>query len=301
MRKLPSFQALRAFEAAARLQSFALAAEELHLTPSAVSHQVRGLERHFGRPLFTRRNRGVDLSNEGSRLLRVLSKAFDMVEDACLELMPDLGERSLSVHCTPSFASKWLGPRLPMFMRAHPATAIHMSSSAEPVDLLKDDRLDIAIAYGSAREQAGVINEPLGAERIAPLASPALLADGPFRREDMARMTLIESKLSPVRWPDWFSLNDMTMPPRPQLSFDRAALVISAAVDGLGVALESVRFAERELVSGELVILGDGLFKPIFRETHFVCYRVADRNSSKIAEFRDWIYRESQTAPATDD
>ena len=70
-------------------------------------------------------------------------------------------------------------------------------------------------------------------------------------------MTLIESKLSPVRWPDWFSCNDMTMPPRPQPSFDRAALVIAAAVDGLGVALESVRFAERELVSGELVILGE--------------------------------------------
>jgi LysR family glycine cleavage system transcriptional activator len=84
------------------------------------------------------------------------------------------------------------------------------------------------------------------------------------------------------------------MPDRPQPSFDRAALVLAAAVDGLGVALESVRFAERELASGELVIVGEGLYRPIERETHFFCYRAADRSSRKIQQFHDWLVRESR-------
>jgi len=294
MRKLPSFQSLRAFEAAARLQSFALAAAELHQTPSAVSHQVRGLESYFERQLFVRRNRSVELSAEGARLLATLSNAFDMIEAACRELVPASLEETLSVHCTPSFASKWLGPRLAQFMQEYPAVTIRMSSSADPVDLLKEKELDVAIAYGSVRPQAGVVIEPLGAERIAPLASPKLIDGKLFQRADIARLALIESKLNPLRWSDWFAQNGLDMPRRPQSSFDRAALAISAAVDGLGVALESVRFAERELASGALVIVGDRLFSPIERETHFFCYRLADRTAPKIRQFHDWVLRESQ-------
>ncbi|WP_345814141.1 LysR substrate-binding domain-containing protein [Paraburkholderia sp. PREW-6R] len=293
MRKLPSLQALRAFEAAARLQSFLLAAAELHLTPSAISHQVRALEAHFGQQLFTRGNRRVELTDSGGRLLTMLSAAFDMIEEACRELAPKITTESLSVHCTPSFASKWLGPRLPAFMREYPGLTIRMSSSAEPVDLLKAAELDVAIAYGSVRRQAGVVIEALGAERIAPLASPKLIGKR-FTRADIAKLTLIESKLNPLRWREWFTQNGLKMPESPQPSFDRAALVLAAAVDGLGVALESVRFAERELASGELVIVGDGLYTPIERETHFFCYRAADRSSQKIRHFHDWLLRESR-------
>ena len=133
-------------------------------------------------------------------------------------------------------------------MREFPGLTIRMSSSAEPVDMLKEEELDVAIAYGSVRRQAGVVVEALGAERTAPLASPTLVGKR-FKREDIAKLTLIESKLNPVRWRDWFKENDLKMPDRPQPSFDRAALVLAAAVDGLGVALESVRFAERELAT----------------------------------------------------
>jgi LysR family glycine cleavage system transcriptional activator len=143
------------------------------------------------------------------------------------------------------------------------------------------------------RRQAGVVVEALGAERIAPLASPRLVGNR-FQREDIAKLTLIESKLNPVRWRDWFKENNLKMPDRPQPSFDRAALVLAAVVDGLGVALESVRFAERELANGELVIVGEGLYKRIERETHFFCYRAADRSSRKIQQFHDWLVRESR-------
>jgi LysR family glycine cleavage system transcriptional activator len=294
MRKLPSLQSLRAFEAAARLQSFLLASEELHLTPSAISHQVRGLEAYLGQNLFTRSNRRVELTDSGARLLGTLSTVFDMVEEACLDLSPNAVVESLSVHCTPSFASKWLGPRLAGFMREFPDLTTRMSSSAEPVNMLQEEELDVAIAYGSVRRQAGVVVEALGAERTAPLASPTLVGKR-FKREDIAKLTLIESKLNPVRWRDCFKENDLKMPERPQPSFDRAALVLAAAVDGLGVALESVRFAERELANGELVIVGEGMYKQIERETHFFCYRAADRSSRKIQQFHDWLLRESRS------
>lgn len=293
MRKLPSLQSLRAFEAAARLQSFLLASEEMHLTPSAISHQVRGLEAYLQQQLFTRSNRRVELTDAGARLAATLSTAFDMVEEVCRDLVPKAVTESLSVHCTPSFASKWLGPRLPAFMREYPGLTIRMSSSAEAVDMLKHAELDVAIAYGSVRRQAGVVIEALGAERTAPLASPRLLDKG-FQREDIATLTLIESNLNPVRWRDWFKQNNLKMPDKPQPSFDRAALVLAAAVDGLGVALESVRFAERELANGELVIVGEGMYKQIERETHFFCYRAADRSARKIQQFHDWLLRESQ-------
>jgi DNA-binding transcriptional LysR family regulator len=96
-----------------------------------------------------------------------------------------------------------------------------------------------------------------------------------------------------VRWLDWFKENSLKMPDRPQASFDRAALVLAAAVDGLGIALESMQFAERELANGELVIVGEGLYKPIERETHYFCYRAADRSPRKIQQFHDWLVRES--------
>lgn len=293
MRKLPSLQSLRAFEAAARLQSFLLASEELHLTPSAISHQVRGLENYLGQSLFTRRNRRVEITESGARLLKTLSTAFDMVEETCRDISPKVVVESLSVHCTPSFASKWLGPRLAGFMREHPGLTIRMSSSAEPVNMLRQEELDVAIAYGSVRRQAGIVVEALGAERTAPLASPALVGKR-FKREDIGKLRLIELKLNPVRWRDWFQENGLKMPDKPQPSFDRAALVLAAAVDGLGVALESVRFAERELANGELVIVGEKMYKRIERETHFFCYRAADRSSRKIQQFQDWLLRESR-------
>lgn len=293
MRKLPSLQSLRAFEVAARLQSFLLASEELHLTPSAISHQVRGLEAYLGRPLFIRSNRRVELTDSGTRLLGTLSAMFDMVEEACRDLSPREVIESLSVHCTPSFASNWLAPRLASFMREFPDLNIRMSSSAEPVNMLQEEQLDVAIAYGSVRRRAGVVVEALGAERTAPMASPKLLGKR-FKRDDIAKLTLIESKLNPVQWRDWFKENNLKMPDRPQPSFDRAALVLAAAVDGLGIALESVRFAERELAKGDLVIVGEGLYQSIERETHFFCYRTVDRSSQKIQQFHDWLLRESR-------
>lgn len=290
MRKLPSFFSLRAFEAAARLGSFTLAAEELHLTTSAISHQVRALEKWCGKDLFIRQTRRVTLTMEGRLLQHKLTPAFDAIEDACAAFRQADERAVLAVHCAPSFASKWLSPRLGQFMLAHPTITLQMSSSAEPVDLQRDGGADIDITYGAPSHRDGVIVEALGEEATLPLCSPDWLRRHPVREPaDLLGMALIESKLNPVRWKDWFDLHGLRLPARAQSSFDRGSLAVAAAVDGLGVALESARFAEAELARGELVVVGDENFRTMRREMHFLCYRRGDAGGAGVKAFREWI------------
>ena len=292
MRQLPSFFGLRAFEAAARHESFAAAGVELHLTPSAISHQVRALEAWFGRALFVRTTRQVALTDEGRRLLGELTPAFDVIEEACAALRPPGPRRALAVHCAPSFAAKWLSPRLADFMQAHPSITIRMSSSAEPVDLRQHASVDVDIAYGAPRRQAGVVVEPLGQELTLPLCSPALLArhvlaaSGP---NALIELPLIESKLNPVQWADWCRLNRVKLPNRARASFDRGSLAVAAAVDGLGVALETTRFAEAELQSGHLVVVDGPGFQRVEREMHCMCYRRVDQHDPQLVAFARWL------------
>src|ERR1700710_198022 len=178
MRRIPNFVLLRAFEAAARLESFTLAAEELHLSQSAISHQVKELEEYFGRPLFYRRNRRVETTAEGGRLFDSLGRVFDVIEAACSEVALSPQAQVLALHCAPSLAVKWLGPRLSAFMQAHPDITIRLSSGAEPVDLTRLHEVDVAISYGMAIERPGLLVQPLGIERIVPMCSPSMLQSG---------------------------------------------------------------------------------------------------------------------------
>ena len=289
MRRLPNFVLLRAFEATARLESFTRAARELHLTQSAISHQVRELEDYFGRRLLVRRNRTVETTPEGLRLQLNLGRVFDVIEAACNEVSLAPTAQVLALHSAPSFAAKWLGPRLPAFMRENPDITIRLSSGATPIDLTRDREIDVAISYGHAIQRAGVATLPMGAERIAPMCSPALLRAGGDPREWIRSATLIDSQLSSITWPDWFAQNGLGAPARARPSFDRAALVLSAAVDGMGVALETTRLAERELSRGDLVIVGEREFVALSRETHFLSYRDDERDADKVKRFRLWL------------
>ncbi len=291
MRRFPSFLALRAFEAAARLGGFTLASQELHLTPSAISHQVRSLERYFGRALFVRGSRRVSLTEEGARLQIGLSSAFDTIEAICDELSPAPSHHLLAIHCTPSLASNWLGPRLPAFMRRHPSISIRLSSGADRVELIRRADLDVLIAYGAAPETHGLVTVALGIEEVTAFCTPEMAAG--FNPDDPAawsRLVLIDSLVSPVRWSDWFQINKLPNPPgRLRPSFDRGALAISAAVQGMGVALETHRFVREELMRGKLVRLGGARLRPVRRAMHFVCYRAAQTNMGKMTAFRDWL------------
>jgi len=296
MSNRPSLTALRAFEAAARHGSFSVAAEELHQTPSAISHQIKSLENYFGFPLFIRHSRYLEVNHQGRRLFDKIKPAFDSIDQVCAELKPFPETDKLSVHCSPSFASKWLGPRLPEFIAKYPQFTIQLSSSADPVDLQRHPELDIAIAYGSAVRGPGIAVQSLGLEESCALGAPGLLKSmTEMSYADLNKIPLIESQLNPLSWHDFFQHHGKPMPElmhRP--SFDRAALVLAAAVDGLGLALESVRFAQQELSSGALVKVSIKECPSIFQEIHFLCYRHAQRNSAKIVAFHDWLIEESQ-------
>ena len=293
MRRLPSFHALRAFEAAARLGSFVRASEELHLTASAISHQVRTLEAHFGRPLFVEGARVKTLTDDGARLAVGLAHAFDAIESACGEVTPRASASTLAVHCAPSFAAKWLGPRLPRFMERHPSITIRLSSGAGSYDLLRNEATDAAIVYGHATAAPGVSIEPLGEEDVVALCAPSVAARlASLGRRAVLALPLIESSINPVRWSDWFAANGLGPHPQATTAFDRGALAISAAVQGMGVALESTRFGEAELASGQLVRLGDGRFRGIRQVMHHLVTRGGQKEPHRVRAFRSWLLEE---------
>ncbi len=301
MRSLPSFHALRAFEAAARLGSFVRASEELHLTASAISHQVRTLETYFGRPLFAPGLKAKHLTDDGARLAAGLAHAFDAIETACAEVTPRPTASTLTVHCAPSFAAKWLGPRLPHFMSRHPSIVIRMSSGAGTYDLLRNETTDVAIVYGDPPHGPGISVDALGEEDITALAAPILAAGlEPFTRRALMALPLIESSVSPIRWSDWFAVNGLGRHPQtPSTGFDRGALVVSAAVQGMGVALETERFAEAELASCQLVSLGAGRFRPIRRVLHHLVSRTGPLVPHRVRVFRSWLLEEVGMTAAT--
>jgi DNA-binding transcriptional LysR family regulator len=289
MRKMPNYVLLRAFEAAARLESFTLAAKELHLTQSAISHQIRELEDYFGKSLFLRKNRKVEPTAEGRRLLDSLSRVFDVIEAACNEVTLAPSSQVLALHCSPSFAAKWLSPRLPEFIKDNPDITIRLTSGAEPIDLLRNQEIDIAISYQFSHEGPGITSLSLGEEKIVPLCAPELIDAGIPVEELMSKLTLIESSLNHHTWEKWFEIHHLKNPSTRKMSFDRAALSVSAAVDGIGAVLESVRFAERELSRGELVELGQGIFLPTIDRTHFLSFKSNTKNSPKIKLFKEWL------------
>jgi len=297
MRKMPNYVLLRAFEAAARLESFTLAAKELHLTQSAISHQIKELEDYFGKPLFFRKNRKVEPTSEGRRLLESLSRIFDVIEAACNEVTLAPNSQVLALHCSPSFAAKWLSPRLPEFIKANPDITIRLTSGAEPIDLLRNQEIDVAISYQFTPTGPGITSVSLGEEKIIPMCSPDLIDPTVSVEELMSKLTLIESSLNLHTWEQWFEINHLKNPSTRKMSFDRAALSISAAVDGIGAVLESVRFAERELSRGELVELGQKIFLPTTDRTHFLSYRSNTQNSQKIKLFNEWIFSKVGVTP----
>ena len=294
---MPNYVLLRAFEAAARLESFTLAAKELHLTQSAISHQIKELEDYFGKPLFFRKNRKVEPTSEGRRLLESLSRIFDVIEAACNEVTLAPNSQVLALHCSPSFAAKWLSPRLPEFIKANPDITIRMTSGAEPIDLLRNQEIDIAISYQFTPTGPGITSVSLGEEKIIPMCSPDLIDPKVPVKELMSKLTLIESSLNLHTWERWFEINHLKNPSSRKMSFDRAALSISAAVDGIGAVLESVRFAERELLRGELVEIGQQIFLPTTDRTHFLSYRSNTKNSQKIKLFNEWIFSKAGVTP----
>lgn len=299
MKILPNLAWLKAFEAAARLESFSLAADELYLTASAISHQIKNLEQHLEASLFVRSNRSVKLSAEGLVFYKRLIPVLEELEQACLAVSRSKDRVNILVlHCTPSLAVKWLGPRLAEFMGTYPQLMIRMTSSAEAPDLLSEMQIDCAVLYGkSPAHNKHIITEVFSAEPVLPLCSAEVYKQLVDVKRWYETLPLIESTLSPVSWEDWFGSQGLSAPAGPKLSFDRGAMAVSAAVDGLGVALETIRFAEKEILSGALKVLPavDGAF--LNRQLHFLSYRNNPEVIRRIAPFKKWLLSQAQVIP----
>jgi DNA-binding transcriptional LysR family regulator len=174
-------------------------------------------------------------------------------------------------------------------MHLHPGITLRLSSGAEPVDLLRQDELDLVISYGSALRRPGLVVETFGPEDIIALCTPELAARHVPSSPGVGAL-LIDSSVNPVGWNEWFALNDF---PKPAIArrpgFDRGALAVSAAAQGLGIALESRCFALDELASGKLVAWGEGRYKNITREMHFLSYREQQSSAPAVVAFRLWL------------
>ena len=291
MPSLPPVANLLAFEAVARRRSFAFAAAELHLTASAVSHQVARLEADLGVRLFERSAHGVRLSDAGERYLERVSGALSAISAATEDLREGVSN-SLYVHSAPSIASLWLMPRLRRFAQAYPDIALNLSAAHTPSDFALG-QADVDIRYG-VPQWGDLVVEPLFEERIVPLASPAFMREHRLKRIDqLFEVPLIQSNVSVVQWSDWLrAFSERRAPERFALRFDRAQMSLDAATQGLGVALESAVNAGPHLSTGKLKPVF-GMDKAVRIKAHFVVYPAKHARRPAVEAFLAWIHEEA--------
>jgi LysR family glycine cleavage system transcriptional activator len=280
--------AIRAFEAAARTGSFRDAANELHLTPSAISHAIRKLEGMMSTTLFERSARSVRLTPAGENLMRHAGAAFDNLRRG-IEEVAGRGPQLLRVHCAPSFAAQWLAPRLGRFIKAEPRLEVRLAASAEYARFGNDD-FDLDIVYGQPRAE-GVEIVSLGEETITPLCSPEI-ARKIRKPKDLFSQVLIRSEVKQVQWHQWFVANGLDSPAIHGMRLDRSFLAIAMASSGLGVTLESTRLAEREIATGRLIAPLAGRSVDIRYVGHHLVFPRSSRERRAVRAFTDWIKSE---------
>ncbi len=291
MAAVPPLANLLAFEAVARRRSFALAAAELHLTASAISHQVARLEAHLGVRLFERSAHGVRLSTAGDHYLGRVGGALSALTAATEDLRQGVNN-SLYVHSAPSLASLWLMPRLRAFAQAHPDISLNLSAAHTHSDFALG-QADIDIRYG-VPQWPDLVVEPLFEERIVPLASPAFIQEHRLKRpEHLLDVPLIQSTVSIVQWQDWFAeFSDQRAPERFAVRFDRAQMSLDAATQGLGVALESATNAGRHIAERKLKPIF-GLDKAIKVKAHFAVYPARHAKRPPVEAFLTWLHQQA--------
>ncbi len=290
----PPLNALQVFVTAARAKNMTRAAERLHLTVSALSHQVRALEQRLGYSLFTRGPRGLALTPEGNLLLDRVAPHLDAI-DSALKPMRTRRDNVLSLSAMPSFASGWLMPRLPHFVARHPDLELNLDSSIEVVDFA-DCRFDAALRYGPGQWD-GVVSELLFEEWLTPVASPGLLAG-------RARPTLAELAEWPLLcpedpWPLWFEKFGGAVPKRFVASFSDSETRQRAAVEGIGIALGRMTVVRPLIESGMLIALFPERMRA--RYAHYLVYPQRSRAHAAFSAFREWVLEEAAVFRATTD
>ncbi|MDA9423512.1 MULTISPECIES: transcriptional regulator GcvA [Bradyrhizobium] len=293
--RLPSLNGLRAFEAAARHLSFTLAASELNVTQTAISHQIRRLEEELGIRLFIRQNRALALTPEARDYLPGVRAAFNDLRLATDRLLRKEDDKVLTVSTLASLAAKWLLPRLTDFQEQHPGIDVRITTSTGLVDFQRDN-VDAAIRYGRG-QWPGVRADWLMADELFPVCSPSLLrGDKPLRRpEDLRNHPLLHtSNANSDDWRLWLTAAGLPadIARQPGITFDMIFMTIQAAIDGIGVAMGRTSYVQDDIAKGRLVVP----FK-IALPADAGFYLVAPegrREAPKLAAFRQWIVAATQ-------
>ncbi len=290
-RRLPPLNALRAYEAAARHLSFTRAAEELFVTQAAISHQVKALEGHLGIKLFRRLNRALLLTEEGQAYLPAVAQALDLLDEATRRLLRAEDRGTLTVSTLPSFAARWLVPRLGRFFEAHPDIDVRVAPSVALVDFDRDN-VDVAIRYGKGK-YPGLRVDRLLEEDLYPVCSERLLQTERALREpaDLAHHTLLHD--DPSEWRQWLraaAVEDVVDASRGPV-FTDSSMLIQAAIAGHGVALARHVLVYDDVAAGRLVRPFD-LSIPA-DSAYFLVSPRTTAERPKIAAFRHWLLREA--------
>lgn len=297
-RRLPPLNALRAFEAAGRHLSFTRAADELTVTQAAISHQVKALEEYLDTALFLRMPRQLELSKAGKILLPVVSTAFDRIGNSVAQLGKTIKSSALTVRLAPSFAAKWLSPRLDDFRQQYPQVDLSLMLANDPADFRRQ-AIDLAVTYGKGNWR-GVLAERLLAIDFFPVCSPDYLQSvEPLNHvEDLKRCTLLHDT-DHRSWADWLTLaGASTINASRGTIVDDTNVLIQAAIDGLGVALGSSLFVVDHLTAGRLIQPFDTVM-----QSDYAYYVVCPRQHLKkagVAEFRNWLLQQAMEQQATD-
>lgn len=288
--RLPSLNGLRAFESAARHMSFTQAAEELNVTQTAISHQIRRLEAELGVPLFLRLKDGLALTEDGQAYLPGIRSAFHDLRYSTEQLLATRNSSVLTISTLVSVASKWLLPRLPTFQQAFPDIDVRVSASTERVDFRKGG-IDAAIRYGRG-DWKGLRSDWLMSDEIFPVCSPALLAgtqalDTPA---DLLNHTILQvSGMTADDWDTWLGAAGQPgqMAKAPRLTFDLAMMAVQAAVDGQGVCIGRSTYVDDDLRAGRLVAPFDLRLQDDLG--FYLVTPVETADSKKIVALRTWL------------
>ena len=289
-RRLPTLNALKAFEAAARHESFTRAAEELFVTQGAVSHQVKALEAELGLKLFNRERQRLAITEAGRAYLLVVRDAFDRISDGTERLLQRQRGGSLVVSTSPNFAAKWLVHRLGRFAEAHPEIDLTVNASRHHVDFARED-IDVAIRHGD-KGTSGLQVTRLCAEEIFPVCSPKVFAKTALRKpSDLGRHTLLHvaDRKGWSEWLEFASAQDVDPSRGPVLN--EASMAIDAAVDGQGVVLARTALAAWDLLGGRLVRPFPTAMPAPFAYW-IVCPKV-NAKLPKIVAFTEWLLAEA--------
>lgn len=300
--RLPPLTALRAFDAAARHMSFAQAAEELHVTPAALSYQIKSLEDHLGAPLFHRLNRAVALTEIGKTLAPGVQEAFQTLSSSWRTAQRQMDNTTLMVTAGPAFTAKWLAPRFYEFARAHPEIDLRFSATLRNLDFDRDE-VDVALRFGVDKKEPGLWSFPLASEWVTPVMTPemadrfptpASLVDAPLIHDESINFLSLRPD-----WAAWCRLMQLDVDTSHGPRFTGADHSIDAVLAGAGIALGRRALVVKDLHEGRLVApYGHAIgIQSGFR---FLC-RQGTENRPHIAALREWIMEEiAKTASVTE-